>query len=87
MQLALDRFGRMVLPKRMRDDFHLKGGDKLEVTEEGDCIVLRPLHSKPTIKSDDGILVFSGHPTGRMEQSVDDSRNERLRQLMDWRAE
>ena len=87
MQLALDKFGRMVLPKRIRDDFHLKGGDRLEATEEGDCIVLRPLHAKQAIKSDDGILVFSGRPTGKLEKAVEDGRNERLHRLMDWSME
>ena len=41
MQLTLDRFGRMVLPKSIRDDFGLRPGDVLEAEEQKDAIVLR----------------------------------------------
>lgn len=46
MQVKVDKFGRMVLPKEIRDDFDLVPGSVLDVEETPDAIVLRPVVEK-----------------------------------------
>ncbi len=46
MQLTLDRFGRMVLPKAIRDGFGLIPGDVLDVEEQKDAIVPEAINNR-----------------------------------------
>jgi AbrB family looped-hinge helix DNA binding protein len=66
--VTLDRAGRIVLPKSLRDELRLTPGDTLDVRVEGDEVTLRPRrHSSPMHKKD-GIWVFtSGKPLSQEE--------------------
>ena len=44
--VTIDKAGRLVLPKPMRDALHLKPGDTLQIQREGDAITLR--HRRPS---------------------------------------
>lgn len=41
--LTLDKRGRIVIPKLLRDELHLAVGDSLELESQGDQITLRPV--------------------------------------------
>ncbi len=49
----IDKAGRIVVPKKMRDALHLVAGTRLTLMQEGDRITLKP-ESKP------GRLVLEG---------------------------
>jgi len=79
MRVQIDRAGRVVLPKRLRDRFRLRGGDTLAIEVRGDAIQLRPIQGAGQLKRINGVLVFSGHhPLSADEQLVTQSRQERL---------
>jgi len=59
MPLALDRMGRIVVPKAIRDRFALKPGDELEITIEPDGVRLRPASPALPLTEESGILVCS----------------------------
>jgi AbrB family transcriptional regulator (stage V sporulation protein T) len=59
MNLTLDRMGRIVVPKALRDRFALKPGDDLEVILEPDGIRLRPAAAASSLAEKEGILVCS----------------------------
>ena len=44
-KVTIDRVGRVVLPKKLRDELHLSPGDILDVTLQGDQVTLRPRRS------------------------------------------
>lgn len=81
MQLTLDRFGRMVLPKAIRDDFGLRSGDVLEAEETKDAIVLRPVQRADCVKREGSALVFTGRVNGDVKSTLDDVRQSRMDQL------
>jgi len=78
MQLTLDRFGRMVLPKAIRDDFGLRTGDILEAEETQGTIVLRPLVRSECVKREGTALVYTGHVSGLTGKILDEVRQSRL---------
>lgn len=78
MQLTLDRFGRMVLPKSIRDDFGLRSGDVLEAEETKDAIVLRPLVRSSCIRREGVALVFTGRVGDGAGSILEDVRQSRL---------
>ncbi len=87
MQCTLDKFGRVVIPKPVRDELHLTPGTPLSIRERNGELVLKPTWEEPALKSKRGLLVFTGEPTGDLLEAVGTQRRERLRKSAAWRAE
>ncbi len=79
-KVTLDRAGRVVLPKNLRDELHLSPGDTLDVTVEHDEVKLRPRRSSSPLEKKQGVWVFS---TGKPMAS--DETAEALRDLREQR--
>lgn len=78
METILDRFGRIVVPKQIRDHLGLLPGDVLNIEEEKEEIVLTPVHEESNIVKKDGVLVFSGTSVGDISQALKNHRKERM---------
>lgn len=57
-KVTLDRAGRLVLPKALREELHLSPGDTLDLTVHGDEVTLRPLRAATPLQKERGIWVF-----------------------------
>lgn len=61
--VSVDKAGRVVLPKPVRDELQLGPGDSLELEASEDQIVLRPSRGSGRMKKERGIWVYdSGKP-------------------------
>ena len=58
MTVTLDKAGRVVLPKTLRDQLHLESGDQLELESEGERVTLRPVRSASPLRKEQGVWVF-----------------------------
>ena len=56
--LTVDRAGRIVLPKPVRDELQLSAGASLELESSGDQIVLRPVRETARLRKKQGIWVL-----------------------------
>ena len=81
METTLDRFGRVVIPKEIRDLLGLKPGEPLQVEQSDDEVILKPLREEPPIKMKDGVLVYAGTATGNLMEAVRAHRGERLKRV------
>jgi AbrB family looped-hinge helix DNA binding protein len=80
--ITVDKAGRVVLPKPVRDKLQLQAGDSLELDSSGGEIVLRPIRRTAQMRLRDGIWVFrTGQPISAA------SVNETIRQARDERSE
>ena len=82
-KVTIDRVGRVVLPKKLRDELHLSPGDILSVTLQGDQVTLRPRRSAASLQKKQGVWVFSaGKPMTSDEttEALRDVREQRDRQ-------
>lgn len=79
MQTTIDRFGRIVLPKKLRDDFNLEPGSQIHIEESGQEIILKPIRGEPNLRLKEGVLVFSGIPLGDLSNALAKHREERLK--------
>jgi len=59
MSITIDRAGRLVIPKTIRDEMNLVPGSELEIDLEGGEIRLRLPVPKPRLVEEDGFLIFS----------------------------
>ena len=81
MEATIDKFGRIVIPKEIRDDFNLKPGSQIRIEEGEQVIILKPVDGEQNLQWKDGILVFTGVPMGNLEKALERHREERLRKI------
>ena len=79
METRLDKFGRVVIPKPIRDDLDLQPGSVLEIKEVDQRILLEPVQEEPHVVMKKGVLVFSGAAQGDIEEAIRSHRQERLK--------
>jgi AbrB family looped-hinge helix DNA binding protein len=83
MTLKLDKAGRIVLPKPIRDRLGLHAGMNLEVTESPDGLLIRPAERRPNLVREGVLLVHTGKlPAGYdITKAVEQNREARFREI------
>jgi AbrB family looped-hinge helix DNA binding protein len=79
-KLTLDKAGRVVLPKPLRDELELAAGDTLELESRGEQITLRPVRGSTPLQKERGIWVYrTGRPltAATTDQTLRQIREER----------
>ncbi len=79
-KVTIDKAGRVVIPKPVRDALQLEAGDTLELESEDSRLILRPLRAVAPLRKERGIWVFYGG--GRL--SLDEA-NKRVRDVREQR--
>jgi AbrB family looped-hinge helix DNA binding protein len=57
--LTIDKAGRIVIPKTLRDELNLEPGDALALESDGDQVTLRPVRPASRLRKKRGIWVLS----------------------------
>ena len=82
-RVHVDRFGRILIPKRTRKQLGLTEGAGLQLEVAGDTIVLRPALPDGELVRERGVLVWDGRA---LEIDVNDliqqTRAERIRSIV-----
>jgi len=80
-KLTLDKAGRVVIPKKLRDKLHMSAGDSFEWESRDEGIVLKPVHQELSLRKKHGIWVaygagpISAEMTDSVLQSIRDERD------------
>jgi AbrB family looped-hinge helix DNA binding protein len=74
MRIRVDRFGRVTIPKKVRDKLGLEPGTVLEVQQQGGSVLLKPVPEEPRLLEKDGVLVFRGTASGDLAGAVQSHR-------------
>jgi AbrB family looped-hinge helix DNA binding protein len=62
-RLIIDKAGRVVIPKPLREELNLGPGDALELDRAGEQIVLRPVRATGPLTREQGVWVLrTGQP-------------------------
>ena len=83
MTLKIDKAGRMILPKPVRDRIGLQAGSELEMQETPEGLVLKTVELRPSIVKKQGLWVYTGTapPGFDTVPAIRDDREERIRKL------
>lgn len=81
MKTTIDRFGRLVVPKTIREKLGLRPGDEIEIEEQDNRIVLKNVEERYPLLVEDGVLIFSGTASGDLLESVTRQREQRISKL------
>ena len=82
--VEMDKLGRFVLPKKIRELMHLKPGDKLELETLADGIVFRFPNRGRGLYIEDGLWVYdSGVPftADDVNRWIQEDRERRIRYI------
>ncbi len=60
MTLKIDKSGRIVFPKRLRERLGIKPETELEAVEQPGGVLLRPVEPQPSMIQVDGLWVHQG---------------------------
>jgi AbrB family looped-hinge helix DNA binding protein len=81
MKTTLDRFGRVVVPKDIRDRLGLRPGVEIEIDEKENEVILKLVDHEPSLMVKEGLLVYSGKATVDLRGAVRAHRDERLHKV------
>ncbi len=82
-KITLDKAGRVLIPKSLRQELHLGPGDTLQLESEGDEIMLRPVRPEALLKKEQGVWVYQGEPAHTsIPDLIDREREQRSREFL-----
>ena len=82
MITTLDKFGRVIIPKKFRKHLGINFETTLNISEDGERIVIQPVKEKEPVIDKDGILVFTGKLDSRTSDFIGDDRSKRMKKLL-----
>jgi AbrB family looped-hinge helix DNA binding protein len=83
-RISIDKAGRVVLPKALREQMHVDAGDDLLVEAEGDRITLRPIRQEALLKKELGVWVYQGEASSRsIPELIEAEREKRVREFLE----
>lgn len=82
MVTTLDKFGRVIIPKRFRERLGINFKSTLNISEEGKRIVIELVQEKKPVVDRNGILVFTGSLEDKKNDLIKSDRNRRMLKLL-----
>lgn len=81
MEVTVDKFGRIVVPKLLRNRLGLEPGQRLSIEQVGQEIRLRLLTETPELRDEGGVLVYYGRVTGDLDETLKHVREQRQHRI------
>jgi AbrB family looped-hinge helix DNA binding protein len=84
IKLRIDKSGRIVVPKPLRDRLGLKPGTELEILDQQDGVLLRTPEERPALVKVDGLWVHRGvaRAGADWERIIQEAREERIESIL-----
>jgi AbrB family looped-hinge helix DNA binding protein len=83
MNVTIDKAGRLVVPKEIRDRMGLNAGDELEIEEfNGKIEISKPVRERKLIKGKNGLLTLEPDPS--QPPITQEQVREQLERVREW---
>jgi AbrB family looped-hinge helix DNA binding protein len=83
--VTIDKAGRVVIPKTVRDSLHLEAGDSLQLESDDEGVTLRLVRPPAQLKKEHGFWVLCGHEPLSLDEAnklIRDVREDRARHVL-----
>jgi AbrB family looped-hinge helix DNA binding protein len=84
MEVRIDKAGRIVVPKPLRERLGFKPDTELVAIEQPEGVLLRRVEQRPSMVKVDGLWVHQGNaePGANWERILEDVREERVESVL-----
>ncbi|TVL96658.1 MAG: AbrB family transcriptional regulator [Candidatus Brocadia sp. WS118] len=82
MITTLDKFGRVIIPKKLRERLGITTETNLNIHVDGKRIIIELIREEEPLVEKDGILVFTGKLQGEIDQFLINDRKRRITKLL-----
>ena len=84
MELRIDKAGRIVVPKPLRERLGFKPDTELVAIEQPDGVLLKRIEQRPSMVKVDGLWVHQGsaEPGADWERILEDVREQRIESVL-----
>jgi AbrB family looped-hinge helix DNA binding protein len=84
MELRIDKAGRIVVPKPLRERLGFRPDTELEAIEQPDGVLLKRVEQRPSMVKADGLWVHQGSaaPGANWDRVLEDVREERIESVL-----
>lgn len=79
--LTIDEFGRILIPKQVREQLGINTPTQVSLEIEQGRIILQPISKEPEIFYEEGVLVVKTEPLENLETIIDELREERINEF------
>lgn len=78
----LDKYGRILIPKKVREQLNISTETKLNIDEDGNRIIIERIGDEAPVVENDGVKVFTGKLKGDFKEALEHDRAERMKKLL-----
>ncbi len=78
----LDKFDRVIIPKKLRENLGMNAETTLNISEEDKKKVIELVKEKTPVVNRDGIPVFTGKLDKKRSDLIKSDRNKRMQKLL-----
>ena len=84
MEVRIDKAGRIVVPKPLRERLGFKPDTELDVIEHPEGVLLKRIEQRPSMAKVDGLWVHRGDakPGANWDRILEDVREERIESVL-----
>jgi AbrB family looped-hinge helix DNA binding protein len=80
-ETTIDRFGRVLIPKELRQQLGLAAGTRVRLQSRREGLLLVREDEETPLREINGLLVYTGKVTGDPDRVLEGIRSDRLRHL------
>ncbi len=81
MVTSLDKFGRVIIPKKIRKQLGITPKTILNIVDDGQRIIIEPLPSEDVVVEKSGFLIYTGKIKGDLEKFLKEDREWRAKKI------
>ncbi|MBN1998524.1 AbrB/MazE/SpoVT family DNA-binding domain-containing protein [candidate division KSB1 bacterium] len=82
MLATIDKFGRIVIPKKLRAHLGITTDSTVDINKIGKRLVIEPVHEKNAVVEKNGFLIYVGRINIDFDQAIKSEREKRITKLL-----
>lgn len=82
MLATLDKFGRVIIPKKFRENLGLSKNSSINIINDENRIIIEAVKGNEPVTEKNGLLVFTGKITNDPFKEIDNDRKHRMKKLL-----